>query len=156
MNVNCDFRDLLQCLNDEAAEYVIVGGYAVMFHTEPRFTKDLDVWIDRTPENAERVLRALARFGAPLAAVAVDDLTTPGTFFVIGVAPTRVDIITSVDALEFVDAAPRAAAGSYGGVPVRFLSVSDLIRNKRMAGRPQDLLDVARLEQAGPDSGSSE
>jgi hypothetical protein len=146
VNVNSDFSDLLQCLNDEDVRCLVVGGYAVMFHTEPRFTKDLDVWVDPTPENAKRVWQALVRFGAPTDKLSIDDLTTPGVFFVMGVAPTRIDILTTIDGVSFPEAWSRAAAGSYGGVPVRFLSVADLIRNKRAVGRPQDLLDVARLE----------
>lgn len=152
MSVNSDFRDLLQCLNDAGARFLIVGGYAVMFHTEPRFTKDLDVWIDPTPENAERVWQALTRFGAPTGQLAVSDLHAPGNFYVMGVAPTRIDVITSVDAVEFQGAWCRAARGSYGDVPVGFLSVADLIRNKRAVGRPQDLLDADRLEDIEPTS----
>lgn len=151
MSVNSDFSDLLQCLNDAGARFLIVGGYAVMFHTQPRFTTDLDVWVDPTPENAERVWRALSQFGAPTEGLAVEDLHTPGNFFVMGAAPTRIDVITSVDAVEFDAAWAGAACGSYGGVPVRFLSIPDLIRNKRAVGRPQDLLDVARLEAELPD-----
>ena len=83
--MNSDFNDLLQALNDEAVEYLIVGGYAVGKYTEPRYTKDIDIWINASVENAERVLRALAKFGAPLANITVDDFTDPDLFYQIGV-----------------------------------------------------------------------
>lgn len=146
MDVSPDFRDLLKHLNAEAAEYLVVGGYAVIFHTEPRFTKDLDVWVRPTPRNAKRVWRALAQFGAPLKGITDADFTKPGIFYVMGRAPNRIDIITSIEALDFGTAWKNRVHGSYGGEPAEFLSVADLVRNKRAVGRRQDLLDVEKLE----------
>jgi hypothetical protein len=147
MATNPDFRDLLSALSAEGADFIVVGAHAVMFHTSPRYTKDLDVWVRPTRANAERVHRALGVFGAPMADLTVDDLAVPGTIFQIGIAPNRVDIITSIDAVTFDEAWPRRVSSRYGGVPIALLSIDDLLTNKRAAGRTQDLLDVERLEK---------
>jgi hypothetical protein len=88
--MNSDFKDLLLALNDAGAEYLVVGGYAVAKHTEPRYTKDLDVWINNTRDNAERVLNAIRAFGAPVSNISLDDLTTEGMFYQIGIEPVRI------------------------------------------------------------------
>jgi hypothetical protein len=149
MATNPDFRDLLSALCAEDAEFIIVGAHAVMFYTVPRYTKDLDVWVRPTRQNAGRVHRALRAFGAPVADLTVDDLTAPGTIFQIGIAPNRIDILTSIDAVSFEDAWQRRVPSTYGGVAISLLSIEDLLTNKRAAGRRQDLLDVERLEQRG-------
>jgi hypothetical protein len=147
MAVNPDFRDLFSALFDEAAEFIVVGAHAVMFFTEPRYTKDLDVWVRPSRENAERVHRALARFGAPLSDLSVDDLAVKGTIFQIGLAPNRIDVLTSIEAVEFEPAYARAPQSTYGGVAIRLLSIEDLLTNKRAVGRKQDALDVEKLLQ---------
>jgi hypothetical protein len=147
MATNPDFRDLLSALSAEGAEYVIVGGHAVMFHTTPRFTKDLDIWVRPTIENAERVRRALVAFGAPVDNLTVEDLSVDGTIFQIGVPPNRIDLLTSIQALEFDAAYARSVAGRYGDVPIRLLGIDDLIANKRSVGRKQDEIDVENLER---------
>ena len=116
-----------------------------MKYTEPRATKDIDLWIDTAPENAERVYQALARFGAPLAGYTPQDFTDPNTFFQIGVR-FRVDLITSMPAgLIFPDAWERRVVGHLHGKAVPFISIEDLITAKRATGRPQDLLDLQNL-----------
>jgi predicted nucleotidyltransferase len=142
-----DFKELLRAFNEEEAEYLIVGGYAVMKYTEPRFTKDLDVWVGNSPENAAKVYRALAEFGAPLekdglvpADFASDDIT-----YQIGVEPVRIDILTHVSGIKFADAWPNRVVGMFWGVPVCFISLSDLILNKRAAGRSADLEQLEQL-----------
>src|SRR4249920_1497950 len=104
MLLNPDFRDLLSALSAEKAEFLVVGAYALALHGVPRATGDLDVWIRASSENARRVHRALAAFGAPLEEVTPEDFTTPGRVFQIGVAPQRVDILTSIDGLTFDEA----------------------------------------------------
>lgn len=143
--MNPDFEDLLSALSAERAEFLVVGAYAVTHHTEPRYTKDLDVWVRPTPANARRVFRALERFGAPVANLRVKDLHTPGIIFQIGVEPNRIDVLTEVDGVDFAEAWERRAPGRLGRCDVAYLSVKDLITNKRRVGRPQDLLDVAKL-----------
>jgi hypothetical protein len=147
--INPDFRDLFSALNAAEARYLVVGAYAVTFHSRPRFTKDLDVWIDPEPSNARRAWEGLARFGVPLKDVSAEDLSRPETVLQIGVAPNRIDILSQIEAVRFVDAWPRRATADYGGCSIAILSRADLIANKRAVGRPQDLLDVEALERAG-------
>jgi hypothetical protein len=118
-----------------------------MFHTAPRYTKDLDVWVRPSPDNAARVHRALITFGAPMADLSVQDLAVAGTIFQIGVAPNRIDVLTAIEGVDFEAAWQRRAPTTYGGVPIQVLSIPDLLTNKRAVGRPQDLLDVENLER---------
>ena len=148
MPVNSDFKDLFAALNAAGARYLLVGGYAVAFHAQPRFTKDLDVWTAPEPENARRVLDALRAFGAPLHDLSVADLSRPGITFQIGVPPNRIDILTSIDGVSFDDAWPDRVETSYGDQPMFVIGKTSLVRNKRASGRPQDLIDVGLLERA--------
>jgi hypothetical protein len=147
MKTNSDFRDLLAALNAAGAEYLVVGAHALAAHGHPRASKDLDVWVHATVDNAERTYRALAAFGAPLDDLRVDDLSTAGTIFQIGVEPVRIDIITSIDGVDFEEAWPDRVSADYGGQPVSVISRKHLIQNKRAAGRPQDVADVDALEK---------
>jgi hypothetical protein len=135
-------------LSAEGAEFLVVGAHAVMFHSGPRFTKDLDLWVRPSRENAQRVFRALATFGAPLSDLTVDDLAVAGTIFQIGVAPNRIDVMTSIDAVDFDGAWSRRVPTSYDALPIAVLAVEDLIANKSAAARPQDLLDVETLKRS--------
>lgn len=145
MATNPDFTDLLLAFNAAEVRYLVVGGYAVAFHARPRFTKDLDVWVDPSPENARRTWEALRRFGAPLSGVTVQDLANPEMVYQIGIPPNRVDILMGVTGLAFPDAWEHRVAGTYGDCPLHVLGRHDLIRNKRATGRPQDLLDLQVL-----------
>ena len=147
-DVNPDFRDLLHALSGERVEFLIVGGYAVMFFTGPRFTKDLDVWVRPTRANAERVLRGLRKFGAPRFALTVDELVDPETVFQMGVPPNRIDILTDLDSVTFADAWKRRTPTTYGGVRVSMLGLEDLLANKRAVARPMDLIDAENLQRA--------
>jgi hypothetical protein len=145
--VNQDFVDLLRAFCDQRVEHLIVGAHALAAHGHVRATKDLDVWIRPTPENAARTYRALAAFGAPLVDLQEEDLAIPGTVFQIGVAPVRIDILTRIDAVEFDEAWREKVPASLGGVSTAVLSKELLIKNKRASGRLQDLADVERLER---------
>ena len=145
--VNADFRDLFAALNDAGARYLLVGGYALAVHSVPRFTKDLDVWIDSTPENAPLVLEALRTFGAPTTSLEDGDLTRAGIVFQIGLAPNRIDIITAIDGVDFADAWPARVTARYGDQAIAVIGRAHLIANKRASGRPQDLLDAELLER---------
>jgi hypothetical protein len=145
---NSHFKDLLNALNGCGARYLIVGGYAVMLYTEPRYTKDLDIWIDRSPDNAQRVFRALAGFGAPLAGIHAEDFDTPDLIYQLGIPPSRVDILTSISGVDFEDAWGRRTTAEFGDIQTAFLSLGDLIANKRTTGRSTDLADCERLEDA--------
>jgi hypothetical protein len=150
MAINPDFRDLFSALCEEGAEFIVVGAHAVMFYTEPRYTKDLDVWVCPSPANGAKVHRALRKFGAPMADLSEEDLSVAGTIFQIGVAPNRIDIITSIEGVEFVDAWHRRVSSTYGGVGISILALDDLLINKRTVGRPQDMIDVEKLGRAKP------
>lgn len=145
-----DFRDLLAAFNDRSVEFMVVGAHALAAHGLVRATKDLDVWVRSSPENARRVMLALADFGAPLHDLSADDLATPGTVFQIGVAPIRIDVITQIDGVSFADAWPVRIIAQFADQQAPVLSRDHLILNKRTAGRPQDLLDVAWLEKHLP------
>ncbi|MBI3074362.1 MAG: hypothetical protein HYY84_19805 [Deltaproteobacteria bacterium] len=145
--MNRDFVEMLQALNDARADYLIVGAHALAAHGRPRATGDLDIWVRPTPENAARVFQALAAFGAPLGGVDIETFSTPDNIFQIGVVPCRIDIITSIDGVEFDDAWPRKLDVDVSGVKVSILGREDLVRNKKAAARPKDLADLAALEE---------
>jgi len=150
--MNPDFRDMLFALSDAGAEFLLVGAYALAAHGYPRATGDIDIWIRRSDENAERVWAALRAFGAPLFDLTVDDLTTPDTVFQIGIAPRRIDVLTSIDGVEFDEAWPDRTEIEVEGRSFGVIGRSHLLRNKKAAGRPKDLADVAWLESdAGED-----
>lgn len=146
--MNPDFLDLLRALSDAEARFLVVGAYAVAIHGRPRATKDLDVWVEASDENAPRVLKALTEFGAPLMGLTLDDLRVPGVGLQIGVEPGRIDILTAVSGVTFQEAWPARVEGSFGDeVRSNVIGMEHLMRNKRASGRPQDLADVAALER---------
>ena len=149
--MNQDFSDLLRTFNDLGVDYLVVGAHALAAHGHVRATKDLDVWIRPKRENAERVLLALQDFGAPLQDLSVDDLVTPDVVFQIGVPPVRIDILTSIDGVEFDSAWRGRFESRFAGLPVAVLSRKDLIQNKRCSGRTQDLADIERLGESADD-----
>jgi hypothetical protein len=146
MPVNPDFSDLLSAFNAAGVEYLLVGAHALAAHGHVRATRDLDVWVRPSAANAARAYDALRRFGAPLHDLSEADLTTPGLVFQIGVAPVRIDVLTSIDGVGFPEAWRDRVATTFGDVPVPVLSRDHLIRNKRATGRLQDLADIERLE----------
>jgi Nucleotidyl transferase of unknown function (DUF2204) len=145
--MNPDFRDLLAAFNARGVDFLIVGAHALAAHGLVRATKDLDVWVRPEPANAERVLAALADFGAPLQDLTVDDLSKPGLIFQIGVEPIRIDVITAIDGVAFSDAWAQRVSARFVDQEVAVLSREHLLTNKRTAGREQDLLDVKWLEK---------
>lgn len=148
MSENSDFKELLKGLSAESVRFLLVGAHAVAYHAEPRYTKDFDIWIEPTPTNAERVWRALAAFGAPLADTRPEDFANPEMVYQMGVAPNRVDFMMGLDGVTFEKAWRSRVRSTYGGVPFQLIGRDDLIRNKLATGRPQDLLDVANLRAA--------
>jgi hypothetical protein len=145
--MNPDFLDLLTALSVADARFLVVGGYAVGVHGRPRATKDLDVWIEASADNARKVMQALREFGAPIGDLAERDLEMPGTGFKMGEPPARIDILTEIEGVRFEDAWPRRLETSFGPVRCAVIGRTDLLTNKRAAGRPQDLADVAALER---------
>lgn len=145
--MNPDFKDLLQAFNDFQVEYLVVGGYAVIEYTEPRYTKDLDVWVHANHENAKKVFAALTAFGAPLSSMSESDFAEEGFFFQIGLPPNRVDILMSMTGLSFEKAWESRKAVSLGDLTAWFISPRDLLAAKLATGRPSDLLDAEALRQ---------
>ena len=133
-------------MNAQSVKALIVGGYAVAFHAKPRFTKDIDLLVEPSPDNAQRLLRALSDFGFGAVDLAVDDFTTPGRVVQLGIAPNRVDLMTAIDGVSFADAWTGRASGRFGAVPVFYIGKAELVRNKRATGRAQDLADIEALE----------
>lgn len=146
MTANRDFVEMFVVFNDHKVDYLVVGAHALAAHGHVRATKDLDIWVRPSGENAPRVFAALAEFGAPLTELAQDDFAEPGLIFQIGVEPVRIDILTQVDGLEFDDAWPDRVTSTFGDVAIAVLSKPHLIQNKRASGRLQDLADIERLE----------
>ena len=144
--MNPNFKELLLAFNAHDVEYLIVGAHALAAHGHVRATKDLDIWVRPEKANAQKVLQALSDFGAPLMDLTVDDLSRKQTIFQIGLPPIRIDIVTSIDGVEFAEAWPDRLEILYAGVPAFVISRHDLITNKRTAGRLQDLADVQELE----------
>lgn len=145
--MNLNFVEMLRELLAAGAEFLIIGAHAVAAHGHPRSTKDIDIWVRPTPDNAQRVWHALARFGAPLELITLEDLTTPGMIFQIGIDPIRIDILTAVAPLDFESAWQNRAMFDVGDETFPFLGREDLIRSKRAAGRAHDLDDIAHLER---------
>lgn len=143
-----DFKELLEVLNDNQVEYLIVGGYALIEYTEPRFTKDLDIWIRADGENAARTLKSLSDFGAPSFGATVEDLSQPDNVLQIGVPPLRIDIITSIDGVGFNEAWGNKVKIDFDGVPVFIIGAKDLLKNKRSTSRDRDKEEAAMLESA--------
>ncbi|MCP4500554.1 MAG: hypothetical protein GY822_11395 [Deltaproteobacteria bacterium] len=149
--LNPDFRDMLSALQDAEVEYLIVGAFALAAHGMPRATGDIDVWVRPVAANAVRVLDALRQFGAPTSAITTEDLASPDVVFQIGIAPRRIDILTSIDGVKFPEAWQRRISVDIDGLEIPVLSKKDFLTNKRVVGRPKDLADVAWLESKSGD-----
>jgi len=144
--LNEDYKDMLRALSDENVKFLLVGAYAMAAHGYPRATMDIDIWVMPSYQNADAVLRALRRFGAPLHNLTREDLQKDGTIFQIGVAPRRIDLITTVSGLQFEEVYRRSLPVNIEGIEVHIPVIDDLIRNKRASGRTKDLADAEALE----------
>jgi len=143
-----DFRELLSFLEKHKVRYLVVGGYAVMKYTEPRFTKDLDLWISTDEENSKAVYAALKEFGAPLKGLAPPDFTQEGYFYQMGNPPFRLDVMMSIPGVTFETAWANREKVQLEGLGIPFISKADLIKAKEAGGRPQDLIDAKELRKA--------
>lgn len=146
--MNQDFLDILSALSAAGAEYLVVGAHALAAHGYPRATGDLDIWVRPNSANAARVWRAIEQFGAPRRNISREDFHTPDTVFQIGIAPSRVDILTSISGVEFDEAWRKRVPTAVEGVSFSVLGRDELLINKRATGRPKDLADAAWLEGA--------
>lgn len=143
--MNRDFVEMLLALSGAGAEFLVVGAHALAAHGVPRATGDIDIWVNPTPDNAARVMTALAAFGAPLHELSAADLQRPDLVFQIGVSPGRIDILTGISGVTFAEAWPRRLSIPIDGLEVGVLGRDDFERNKRASGRPKDLLDLELL-----------
>ncbi len=144
--MNPDFIDLLRAFSAADVRFLVVGAYALALHGRPRATGDLDVWVDATSDNAGRVMRALAEFGAPVAEIRQDDFSRPGVVYQIGVVPGRIDILTDLTGVTFAEAWADRVRRPFGDLEVDFIGRAAFIRNKRAIGRPKDLGDIEGMQ----------
>ncbi len=148
--MNSDFKDLLRIFAEEDVRFLVVGGYAVIHYAQPRYTKDLDLWIEPTKDNARKLMRAFRKFGLPLVDLDEADFAEPGTQFSIGVPPCEIDLLTSVPGIEFPPCWENRKHSDEHGIPVPYLAKADLILAKKTAARAQDLADLEELQRADP------
>jgi hypothetical protein len=147
VSLSDDFSDLLSAFVEAGVRFVVVGAYALAAHGVPRVTGDLDLWVEPTAENARRVWRALASFGAPLESLTIqeEDFTVADRVVQLGLPPYRIDILTSISGVGFHEAWDDRLDGTLYGIPVPFLGRDAFIRNKRASGRSKDLEDIRLL-----------
>ena len=145
--LNPNFKDMLLALNDAGAEYLVVGAYALAVHGNVRATGDIDIWVRPTAENASKVWQALEVFRAPKRNLSLEDLCDPDVVYQVGVAPFRIDFLTSIDGVTFDDAWANRRDTTFDGVHIMVIGRNELIENKKVSGRPKDLADAAWLEE---------
>jgi hypothetical protein len=150
MNIHHDFEELFRLFEEHHVDYMIVGGYAVAFHGYPRFTKDIDIFFDASRENIQQLRAALVTFGFEESDLPEEAFASRGNILTFGVIPSRVDLINSIDGVEFADAKPNAVRGRYGSVEVSFIGHADLVRNKLATTRAQDKVDADELSTPQP------
>ena len=141
-----DFKEFLELLNENKVKYLVVGGYAVAFHGHPRYTKDIDVWIELSPDNANNLLNALKEFGFGSLGLKPDDFLESDQIIQLGYPPNRIDILTSLKDLKFEDCYKTKVEVEIQGLHIDFIDIENLKKNKRATGRPQDLADAENLE----------
>ena len=147
MELDQDFNEFVQLLLANEVRFLIIGGYALAAHGAPRYTGDLDTWLWVNGDNADRVLVALESFGCGSLNITREDLLNPDTVIQLGYPPHRIDLLTGIDGVDFDEAWSRRAKFDINGQLVPFISREDLITNKKAVARPQDLADVAKLEE---------
>lgn len=145
MEVQKDFRELLELFNEYKVGYLIVGGYALAFHGVPRYTGDIDIFVKPDTENAIRILKALDEFGFGSLDLKEEDFRSPNKVVQLGYPPVRIDIITSISGLSWDEAYEERDKGKYGDVPVYYIGLNHYILNKRASGRKKDIADLEAL-----------
>ena len=147
MKVEKDYEEFLSSLNKHNVKYCIIGAYAVAFYAKPRYTKDIEILVEPSKDNARRILKALDEFGFGEIGVSVEDLTLEGNILQLGFEPLRIDLLNKLEGFEFQDIWRNRVIGGYGSEKVCFIGLDDLIENKKMSGRPSDKIDLALLEK---------
>lgn len=146
MDVHLDYEDLFKTLNANQIKYLVIGAYAVMYYTKPRFTKDIDIWIIPEMNDTVKIFQALKSFGAPLKGIRKEDFNDHQMILQIGTAPVRIDILLDVPGISFKDSWKNKKKIKYGKTSVYILGKNDLIASKKKAGRPQDKIDLDYLK----------
>jgi hypothetical protein len=144
--LNQDFKEFIKSLNDNGVHYLVVGGYAVALHGYPRYTKDMDVWVEMTIENASKIVKALDQFGFGSLDLKESDFTVPDQIIQLGYPPRRIDILTTLPGVEFSECFPMHVTVDVENVSVNFIDLENLKKNKKATGRHQDLADLENLE----------
>ncbi len=144
--LNQDFKEFIKSLNDNHALYLVVGGYAVAFHGHPRYTKDMDVWIEMSPENAANMVKALEEFGFASLELKEADFLVPDQIIQLGYPPSRIDLFSTLPGVDFTTCYASRIQLEMDGVMVNFIDLENLKKNKRATGRHQDLADLESLE----------
>ncbi|MFO7979810.1 MAG: nucleotidyltransferase [Candidatus Aminicenantes bacterium] len=151
MRVEKDYQEFLKLLNKHKVKYCIIGAYAVAFYAKPRYTKDMDIFVEPTVDNAKKILEVLKEFGFGDLSITLDDLTREGNIFQLGYEPVRIDLLTKMEGLQFQEVWTNRVTGDYGSEKVNFIGLDDLIKNKRISGRPSDKVDIELLEKSRGD-----
>ena len=144
--LNQDFKEFIQYLNDNSVRYLVVGGYAVAIHGHPRYTKDIDIWIEMSSENAKNLLKALKEFGFGSLGLKSQDFLTPDQIIQLGYPPNRIDLLTTIDGVDFADCFPTKLEIIVDDIKINFIDLNNLRKNKKASGRFQDLADLENLE----------
>lgn len=147
MELGKDFRDLLELLNRHQVRYLAVGGFAVAVHARPRYTKDLDLWVEVSVDNAARIVAALDEFGFASLGLRIEDFLDPDVVIQLGYEPNHVDFLTNLTGVQFAEAYPMRVSTKFGDLEVPVIDRASLIANKRALGRPHDLEDAKGLEE---------
>lgn len=145
--LNSDFKEMLSCLKDEAVDFIIVGAYALAAHGFPRATGDIDIWVRNSFGNAQKIMRALIKFGAPVSHLSEEDFAAPDVIVQLGVEPCRIDLLTGIDGVGFDEAWQNKVRVTIDDLEIDILSKEDLLRNKLATGRDKDQGDIAWLEK---------
>jgi predicted nucleotidyltransferase len=148
MRLEKDYEEFLKLLNKHKVKYCIIGAYAVAFYAKPRYTKDMDIFVEPSVDNAEKILKVLTEFGFGELSITPDDLTQEGNIFQLGYEPVRIDIMTKIEGFRFQDVWRNRVLGEYGSERVSFISLDDLIENKKISGRHSDIVDIELLEKS--------
>ncbi len=144
--LNQDFKEFIASLNANGARYLVVGGYAVAFHGHPRYTKDLDVWLDMTPANAEKIVKAIEAFGFASLGLKEKDFLLPNQVVQLGYPPRRIDLLCALDGVDFAACYESRVEVELDGVKVNFIDLTNLRKNKQATNRYQDLADLDNLK----------
>lgn len=148
MRVEKDFEDFFRIINKHGVKYFVIGSFALAFHAIPRYTKDIDILVEHSGKNAEKIVRAIEEFGFRCIGLTREDFEKEGTIVYLGKEPVRIDVLTSADGCDFGKAWKNRNTASYGGERINVVGISDLIRMKRAANRKQDIADLEVLMKA--------